>query len=75
MFNDPILGHIDLHPLCVKIVDTPQFQRLRYITQLGGCYFVFPGAAHNRFEHSLGYLYFVYFKVKFFMKQVLTSSY
>ncbi|XP_030067486.1 deoxynucleoside triphosphate triphosphohydrolase SAMHD1 [Microcaecilia unicolor] len=54
VFNDPIHGHIELHPLLVKIIDTPQFQRLRYIKQLGGSYFVFPGASHNRFEHSLG---------------------
>lgn len=54
MFNDPVHGHIEVHPLCVKIIDTPQFQRLRYIKQLGTCYFVFPGASHNRFEHSLG---------------------
>lgn len=54
IFNDPIHGHIEIHPLCVKIVDTPQFQRLRSIKQLGGTYFVYPGAAHNRFEHSLG---------------------
>ncbi|XP_060731418.1 deoxynucleoside triphosphate triphosphohydrolase SAMHD1-like [Tachysurus vachellii] len=54
VFNDPIHGHIELHPLLVKIIDTPQFQRLRYIKQLGGAYFVFPGASHNRFEHSVG---------------------
>ncbi|XP_052816738.1 deoxynucleoside triphosphate triphosphohydrolase SAMHD1-like isoform X2 [Mya arenaria] len=54
VFNDPIHGHIELHPLCVKILDTPEFQRLRFIKQLGTCYFVYPGAAHNRFEHSLG---------------------
>ncbi|KFP27224.1 Deoxynucleoside triphosphate triphosphohydrolase SAMHD1, partial [Colius striatus] len=54
VFNDPVHGHIELHPLLVKIIDTPQFQRLRYIKQLGGTYFVFPGASHNRFEHSLG---------------------
>ncbi|XP_038069887.1 deoxynucleoside triphosphate triphosphohydrolase SAMHD1-like isoform X2 [Patiria miniata] len=54
VFNDPIHGHIEVHPLCVQIIDTPQFQRLRYIKQLGCSYLVFPGAAHNRFEHSLG---------------------
>ncbi|KAM9501651.1 deoxynucleoside triphosphate triphosphohydrolase SAMHD1-like [Clarias gariepinus] len=54
VFNDPIHGHIELHPLLVKIIDTPQFQRLRNIKQLGGAYFVFPGASHNRFEHSIG---------------------
>ncbi|XP_071332522.1 deoxynucleoside triphosphate triphosphohydrolase SAMHD1-like [Trachinotus anak] len=54
VFNDPIHGHVELHPLLIKIIDTPQFQRLRNIKQLGGTYFVFPGACHNRFEHSIG---------------------
>ncbi|XP_053387578.1 deoxynucleoside triphosphate triphosphohydrolase SAMHD1-like [Mercenaria mercenaria] len=54
VINDPIHGNIQLHPLCMKIIDTPQFQRLRFIKQLGGAYFVYPGAAHNRFEHSIG---------------------
>ncbi|CAL1536522.1 unnamed protein product [Lymnaea stagnalis] len=57
VFNDPIHGHIEVHPACIAIIDTPQFQRLRYLKQLGMCYFVFPGAAHNRFEHSLGVYY------------------
>ncbi|NWR76970.1 SAMH1 triphosphohydrolase, partial [Centropus unirufus] len=57
VFNDPIHGHIEIHPLLVRIIDTPQFQRLRYIKQLGGTYFVFPGASHNRFEHSIGVAY------------------
>ena len=35
VFNDSIHGHIEVHPLCVKIIDTPQFQRLRNIKQLG----------------------------------------
>lgn len=57
VFNDPIHGHIEVNPACIAIIDTPQFQRLRYLKQLGMCYFVFPGAAHNRFEHSLGVYY------------------
>ena len=54
VFNDSVHGHIEVHPLCVKIIDTPQFQRLRYLKQLGACYFVYPGAAHNRYEHCIG---------------------
>lgn len=54
VFNDPIHGHVAMHPLLVKIIDTPQFQRLRNLKQLGGTYLVFPGASHNRFEHSIG---------------------
>ena len=54
VFNDSVHGHFELHPLCVLVIDTPQFQRLRHIKQLGGAYYVFPSAAHNRFEHSLG---------------------
>ncbi|KAK2909493.1 hypothetical protein Q8A67_005330 [Cirrhinus molitorella] len=57
IFNDPIHGHMELHPLLVKIIDTPQFQRLRHIKQLGGKYLVYPGASHNRFEHSIGVAY------------------
>ncbi|XP_068191639.1 deoxynucleoside triphosphate triphosphohydrolase SAMHD1 [Antennarius striatus] len=57
VFNDPIHGHVEFHPLLVKIIDTPQFQRLRNIKQLGGAYFVFPGASHNRFEHCIGVSY------------------
>ena len=59
VFNDPIHGSIRLHSLLVKIIDTPQFQRLRYIKQLGGGCFVYPGATHTRFEHSIGYEKFV----------------
>ncbi|KAM4738332.1 deoxynucleoside triphosphate triphosphohydrolase SAMHD1-like [Anableps anableps] len=57
VFNDPIHGSLELHPLLVKIIDTPQFQRLRYIKQLGGKCYVYPGATHTRFEHSIGVAY------------------
>ncbi|XP_056279077.1 deoxynucleoside triphosphate triphosphohydrolase SAMHD1 isoform X2 [Pseudoliparis swirei] len=54
VFNDPVHGHVELPPLLLFFIDTPQFQRLRRIKQLGAVYFVFPGASHNRFEHCIG---------------------
>lgn len=54
IINDPIWLTIQLHPLCVMIIDTPEFQRLRSIKQMGGCFSVYPGACHTRFEHSIG---------------------
>jgi HD superfamily phosphohydrolase len=51
---DPIHGLMKLDGIFAEVVDTPQFQRLRDLKQLGSAYFIFPGASHNRFEHSLG---------------------
>jgi uncharacterized protein len=40
--------------LLVSLVDTPEFQRLRRIRQLGLAYFTYQSAEHSRFVHSLG---------------------
>ena len=53
-FTDVIHRNIELHPLCVAVIDTPEFQRLRGIKQLGSCSWVFPCAVHDRFQHALG---------------------
>ena len=37
-----------------QVLNTRPFQRLRRIKQLGFSEFVFPGATHTRFAHSIG---------------------
>ncbi len=54
IFNDPIHGRIEIPEYCVEIIDTIEFQRLRYLKQLGLVSYVFYGATHTRFEHSIG---------------------
>lgn len=51
---DRVYEHINLPPLVVAAVDTPAFQRLRGLKQLGASSFLYPGAVHTRFEHSIG---------------------
>lgn len=53
-FKDIIHDSIELSPIGKAIIDTPIFQRLRYLHQLGVCYLIFPNANNNRFEHSVG---------------------
>ena len=50
----PVSGSILLTKEVKAIIDTREFQRLRGVRQLGPTIFVFPGANHTRFEHSLG---------------------
>src|SRR6266571_3741613 len=54
LIRDAVHGDIEMSDLEVELMDTPEFQRLRGIKQLGTAYLVFPSAVHTRFEHSLG---------------------
>ncbi len=53
---DPLYGFIDLTPLEMEIIHSPFFQRLRWIKQLGFSFYVFHGAEHSRYGHSIGVL-------------------
>ena len=55
--KDSIHGVLKIDEWMIKILDTPQFQRLRRVKQLGFADLVYPGANHTRFEHSLGVMH------------------
>lgn len=52
--HDAIHGEVHYPGYVQTIVDTPEFQRLRNLKQLGTSSKVFPCATHTRFEHCLG---------------------
>ncbi|MBI3449257.1 MAG: HD domain-containing protein [Acidobacteria bacterium] len=53
-FNDPVWGVIELLPWETALLDSPLLQRLRGVRQLGMAHYVYPGAGHDRLEHSRG---------------------
>lgn len=57
--RDPLWGNIRLEPDAAAILDSPQFQRLRGVKQLGLAHVVYPGAVHSRFLHALGVYHLV----------------
>lgn len=55
IINDPVYGFITIDsPLILDIIAHPWYQRLRRIHQMALASFVYPGAVHTRFHHSLG---------------------
>lgn len=66
IIKDNLYGFIEITPLALKIIDSKEFQRLRFIKQLGISHYVFPSAHHSRFEHSIG----VYNLVNIFLDEI-----
>jgi uncharacterized protein len=55
ILNDPVYGFINMPTgINYSLVEHAWFQRLRHIRQLGLAFYVYPGATHSRFQHSLG---------------------
>lgn len=61
VIKDPVQGSMQFdaeeHAWLKPFLDSPLFQRLRHIKQLGLTDWIFPGAVHTRFSHSLGCAY------------------
>ncbi len=55
--KDPIHGYIYITKQEKEVIDSYPVQRLRRLRQLAGSEYVYPGANHTRFEHSLGVMY------------------
>lgn len=54
---DVMYGFIPITEWEEKIINSPFFQRLRWIKQLGFANYIFPGAEHNRFAHVIGVMH------------------
>jgi HD superfamily phosphohydrolase len=54
IYRDVIHDTITTTKIANCIINTKYFQRLRYLHQLGVCYYIFPNANNTRFEHSIG---------------------
>lgn len=58
IINDPVHGFISIpSDLIFDLIEHPYLQRLRRIKQLGLTHYVYPGATHSRFQHTLGALH------------------
>jgi len=60
LFRDSLYDYVQIpkrHPWLLDLIDTPELQRLRYVSQLGMSHITYPGSNHSRFSHSLGVLH------------------
>ena len=55
--RDPIHGSISIQKEIIPVIKNNFFQRLQNIKQLGLANFIFPGATHSRFIHSIGVMF------------------
>jgi len=55
--KDPVHGYVYITEMEKEIIDSYPVQRMRRLRQLAGSEYVYPGANHTRFEHSVGVMY------------------
>jgi len=54
---DVVWGHIPISTVAYRLTQTRAFSRLKEIRQMGLAAVSFPGALHDRYQHSLGVMY------------------
>ncbi len=75
VFRDPVHDFITVEDdLLLALIDTPEFQRLRRIRQLGASYGTYHGAEHSRFSHAIGVLHVMQRVLKRFRDLGLTPE-
>jgi len=55
--KDPVHGYVYVTEEEKAVIDSYPVQRLHRLRQLAGAEYVYPGANHTRFEHSVGVMY------------------
>ncbi len=55
--KDPVHGYVYITSNEKKVIDSFPVQRLHRLRQLAGAEYVYPGANHTRFEHSIGVMH------------------
>lgn len=68
IIKDPVHGYIEVENLFISVINSPEFQRLKFIEQ-GSFRVLYPAARHDRFIHSLG----VYHLARLFSKNLIDN--
>lgn len=66
LYQDQLYGTKALSPLAIAVIDSPEFQRLSGLRQLGFADVAYRGAQHTRFEHSVG----TYFMARTMLRRI-----
>ncbi|HSE26401.1 MAG TPA: HD domain-containing protein, partial [Pyrinomonadaceae bacterium] len=69
LYQDQLYGTKVLSPLAVAVIDSPEFQRLSGLKQLGFADVMYRAARHSRFEHSVG----TYFISRTIMRRIVQN--
>ena len=75
LINDPVHGFVTVPTdFIFDLIEHPYFQRLRRIKQLGLTHYVYPGATHTRFQHTIGALHLMTLAIESIMSKGIAIS-